>query len=592
MTTITLAAARTPDVLSVLMDAGRRVERADLLLVGGTVLDVYRGSWHELNVAVKAGRVVGLTSDRPDADEVHDVTGRWVVPGLFDPHFHAGGCHLSPARLAEALLDRGTTTTVCDFQEHYANAGPDAVRAAIDEAQAAGLRIKYLIPLQQFVIHPLGVTGHAMHVDDLRRMLDWPETVAINEPPPGALFAKGPDTLEIVSEALRRGLIYSGHAPELTGDDLQAYVATGPSSDHESADAEAAWMKLGLGMKVILRQGSAARDLPQLVSLARDQPLATRHMSLGTDEVDPIDLSSDGHQDAKVRYVIGQGIDPVVAIQMVTLNPAEYYRVDHDLGSLAPGRVADIVVLDDLERFSISDVYASGRRLERGPAAPAAPPAPESVRSRVNLGRRMTPQDFRVAAEGTTARVRVIDVPDGSLVSGAGEATLAVVDGAVVAEPQHDLLKVAAIEPHRGTAATGVGFVRGFGLRDAAVATTYNHPFFSVLTIGTSDDLLAAAANRLAEIGGGITLVGPDGVLGEWPLPVVGVFDDAPLAVVRERFEAMNEALRRAGCGLKAPVLALSFTALVTIPAYGLSSKGLYDVAAASFVSTVIESAA
>jgi adenine deaminase len=590
--TIQLASPRTPAVLRELMDAGRRTEPADLLLAGGTVLDVYRGSWHELNVAVTAGRVVALTSERPDAKVVHDVSGRRLVPGLFDPHFHAGGCHLSPARLAEALLARGTTTTVCDFQEHYANAGPDAVRAAIDEAQAAGLRIKYLVPLQQFVIHPLGVTGHDMHVDDLRRMLDWPETVAINEPPPGALFAKGEDTLEIVSEALRRGLIYSGHAPELSGDDLQAYVATGPSSDHESADADAAWMKLGLGMKVILRQGSAARDLPQLVSLAREQPLATRHMSLGTDEVDPIDLSADGHQDAKVRYVIEHGVDPVVAIQMVTLNPAEYYRIDHDLGSLAPGRIADIVVLDDLERFAIADVYASGQRLDRDHVAEVAPPAPAAVRSRVNLGRRMTPQDFHVPADGPRARVRVIEVPDGSLVSGAGEEVLGVAGGGVLATPERDVLKVAAIEPHRGTAATGVGFVRGIGLRDAAVATTYNHPFFSVLTIGTSDSLLAGAANRLAEIGGGLTIVTADGVAAEWPLPVVGVFDDAPLAVVRERFEHMNEALRRLGCTLKAPVLALSFTALVTIPAYGLSSKGLYDVVAASFVPTVIESVA
>jgi adenine deaminase len=587
--TVKLASARTPAVLCALMDAGRRREPADLLLVGGRVLDVYRGCWDELNVAVKAGRVVGLTTDRPEAHEVHDVSGRWLVPGLFDPHFHAGGCHLSPARLAEALLERGTTTTVCDFQEHYANAGPDAVRAAIDEAQATGLRIKYLVPLQQFVIHPLGVTGHRMHVDDLRRMLDWPETVAINEPPPGALFAQGPDTLEIVSEALRRGLIYSGHAPELVGDDLQAYVATGPSSDHESADVEAAWRKLGLGMKVILRQGSAARDLPQLVSLARDQPLATRHMSLGTDEVDPIDLADDGHQDAKVRYVVGQGVDPVVAIQMVTLNPAEYYRIDHEIGSLAPGRVADVVVLDDVERFSICDVYASGRRIDRGQVAAVAPTPPAAVRSRVDLGRTITPQDLHVAATGTRARVRVIEVPDGSLVSGAGEETLAVVDGGVLAAPQRDVLKVAAIEPHRGTAAAGIGFVRGFGLRDAAVATTYNHPFFSVLAIGTSDRLMAGAANRLAEIGGGITIVGADGVLGEWPLPVVGVFDDAPLAAVRARFEQMNDALRSVGCRLKAPVLALSFTALVTIPAYGLSSKGLYDVVAGTFVPTVIE---
>jgi adenine deaminase len=578
------APPRTPQALSDLIAAGRRQRELDLLVVGGTVLDVYRGEWTQVNVGVAGGRVVSFDDSRPRSREVIDATGRWIVPGLFDPHFHAGGCHLSPSRLAEALLARGTTTTVCDFQEHYGVAGPEAVRAALDEALDAGLRMYYLVPLQSFVVRALGISGHEMVVDDLRAMLDWPETVAINEPPPGAVFAGDDDTLEIVAEALRRRLIYSGHAPEYAGADLQAYVATGPSSDHESTTAQDAWMKLALGMKVIMRQGSAAPDLPRLVELAAQHPMATRHMSFGTDEVDPVDLEEYGHQDGKVRYAISQGVDAIVAYQMATLNPAEYYRVDHEIGSLAPGRAADMLVLRDAERVDIETVIASGVVVDRSAPRPSRPPS-QIVRSVVRYGRELRAGDFALPASGASARVRTIDVPDGLLVSGAGEATLPVVDGNVSSDAAQDALKIASIDRFTGRSQIGLAFTRGFGFSDGAVATTYQHPYFNVLVVGTSDEAIALAANRMAELGGGMTVVSGGAVVADWQLETIGVFSDEPLHAVRREFEAANEAIRALGCPLKAPVLALSFAGLPTIPAYGLSAKGLYDVLGGCFVS-------
>jgi adenine deaminase len=580
---------RTPADLERLMDAALGHAPVDLLLRGGTVLDVYRGQWVRANVGIAAGRVATFGDREPEATEVLDVSGKHVVPGFFEPHFHAGGSHLAPAHLAHALLQRGTTATVCDFQEHYCFGGLKAARWAIDATRAAGLKVFYLAPLQQFVVRSQGISGIEHSAEDMLEMLGWPETVAVNEPPPAALFSRDPGTLRVVSEALGRGLIYSGHAPEVSGADLEAYASTGASSDHESRDAGAAWMKLGLGMKVIMREGSAAPDLAHLLQLARDHVPASRHMSMGSDEVDPIDLVDQGHMDHKVRMAIAAGVDPVVAFQMATLNPAEYYRLDHDIGSLAPGRSADAVILDDLDAVGISAVIAGGRVVAPTPEPPADGDMPDIVRSRIVLPRRLRAEDLRVAAPGTEARVRLIEVADRSLVSGAGTATVPVHDGAAVADPGQDVLKAVMIDPYSGRADTGVGFVRGFGFRDGAVATTYQNPYWNLFAVGTSDEAIAQAANELADMGGGIAVVSGGEVVARWHLPMAMVFSTSPLSVVSEEFRAINQAIRDLGCDFKAPVLALTFTPLVTIPAYGLSSKGLFDVASGAFVSPLLD---
>lgn len=574
-----------------LMRAGRGLEPVGTLLTGATILDVHRGLWRQANVGLVGDRIATVGVETPEAVETIDLAGTWLVPGFFEPHFHAGGTHLSPTRLAEELLLRGTTSTVCDFQEHYTNAGLAAARYALDEALAAGLRVFYLAPLMQYVVNHLGASGHEMTAQDMLDMLDWPETVAINEPPPASLFAEDPATLAIVSKALARGLLYSGHAPEFTGLALQAYAATGASSDHESRDAAAAWEKLGLGLKTMMRDGSAAPDLPELVRLAVEHPLASRHMTFATDEVDPVDFMDKGHTDHKVRYAIAAGVDPVIAFQMATLNAAEYYRVDHEVGSITPGRYADLLVLDDVEQVRIDHVIASGARVRAGDRpAPAIEDYPAAIRSVVRLPRPLEPADLAVAAPAGADRVevRVIDVQDGNLVSGDGRATLETAGGAVLADPAADVLKIAFIDRFGGEAARTVAFARGFGLRDGAVATTYQNPFFSLLTIGTSEAAMCRAVNRLAELGGGIVAVQGDELLAEWQLPIVGVFSHQSLDAVRGGFDRMNGALRTLGCSFKAPVLACTFSGLITIPAYGLSDRGLYDVEAGVFVDPVV----
>jgi adenine deaminase len=580
---------RTTRDIEKLIDAALGATELDLLVRGGRFLDIYRGEWIEGDIGIANSRIVSVGIDGGyQAKDVLDASGKWIVPGFFDPHFHAGGSHLSPTRLAEAFLERGTTSTVCDFQEHYVVGGIEAARFALDEAKAAGLRVYYLVPIHMYVVDELGIAGKPMRAEDLLEMLEWPETVAINEPPPGPVLAKMPGALEVIAKTLAMGKIYAGHAPEFTGKTLQAYLATGASSDHETGRAEDAWMKLGLGMRPIMRHGSAAPDMPNLIEIARDHRWSLSHMMLGTDEVDPIDLSTVGHMDHKVRVAREHGVDLIDAYRMITINPAEYYRVDHDIGSIAPGRYADLVILGDPEKVEMKEVVASGRPIFRDgtPRAGAHPTYPEIVRSRADFGRTLKADDFHLEAEGVSARVRVVGVRDGSLLSTAEVEEIETANGQVPADSSRDLLKMAVIERFTGKGQLGLSFVRGFGFDEgSAVATTYCHPYYNVLVVGADEAAMALAANRLAVLGGGIVAVRGRSVVREWPLDVVGIFSTKPLEVVHEGFRAMNNTLHELGCSMKAPVLALSFVALNTIPHYGLTSKGLYDVLEERFVS-------
>ncbi|MGH8874095.1 MAG: adenine deaminase C-terminal domain-containing protein [Acidimicrobiia bacterium] len=301
-----------------------------------------------------------------------------------------------------------------------------------------------------------------------------------------------------------------------------------------------------------------------------------------------------GHMDNKVRMAISHGVDPVTAIQMATINVAEYFRVAGEIGSLAPGKMADLVVVDDLENFTPILTLASGRFVSGGAPLdsnlePAVPP--EGVMSTINTPRPFTAEDFAVSAPGLEgdALVRVFGVIDGSLVSQPRQRRLEVRDGEIVARSADDVLKIAVAERHRASGRIGRAFVEGFGFRDGAVAMTYCHVFHNLLVIGSNDSWMAEAANAVRSLGGGVAVVSAGDVIATWRLPVVGVMGDEPLDQARRSFDQINDALRAIGCELGSPILSLSFIALPTIPAYGLSDRGLFDVQGQRFVDLVLD---
>jgi adenine deaminase len=293
--------------------------------------------------------------------------------------------------------------------------------------------------------------------------------------------------------------------------------------------------------------------------------------------------------DDKLRKTVRAGMDPVVALQMASLNAAVYFGLADRLGSVTPGKFADLVVFEDLESFRPRLVLSGGRVVARdgavvGSAGAPAPERPEALRSRVSFPRPLVAADFRVAASGSRATVRVIRVVDGTLVSDAVTREVPVVGGSAQPDVAADVLKLAVIDRHSDVGRLATGFAEGFGFHEGAVATTYCHVHYNLLTLGTSDEELAHAANVVREMGGGMAVVRRGEVVARWELPIVGIFSTQPLREARDSFVAMNEAIRSLGCSFRAPVLALSFVALPTIPSYGLTDLGLVDVATQRFV--------
>ena len=567
-----------------LIDIGAGRKPADVVIRGAKLLDVYCGTWVDGDLAIGNGQIVSFGRNDVEANRVIEASGKWIVPGFFEAHYHAGGTHMAPGKLARALLAHGTTTTVCDWQEFYVVAGKEAVRQAIDDALGAGIRLFYLVPIHWLVLNDLASPSQKMDVEDLMDMLKWPETVAINEPPPGPVLAKDPDALRVIAKAMDSGKIYSGHAPKLPNKILQSYASTGASSDHESTESGEAWSKLTYGIKVMMRQGSASPDMEELVKLAIKHPAASRHMMLVADEIDPVDLIERGHIDATVKRAIELGLDPIVAYQMVTLNAAEYYRVDHLVGSLAPGRAGDAVILNDPNTASVSEVIVGGVPVDELPSLDTK--YSEIMRSPVKLVKKCSASDFRIISD-KARRVRVIGVCDGSLLSTEDEAVVDSVDGGLVSNTSNDILKIAVLD--RAGEGSAVGFVSGFGIGDSAVATTYAHTFYNLLVVGGNEEHMALAGNAVAEMGGGIAVVKNGLVIARWPLELVGVFSTEPLENVGKDFQAMNKAIRDIGCKMSAPVLALSFVALPTIPELGLTTEGLYHVNRREFLSVIID---
>lgn len=585
-------------VFNKLMDVAVGDGEPDLVIRNARVVNMFMHDVEVADVIVTEGRIAAVvdagTAQSGSGTTVIDADGTYATPGLFDAHFHMGGSHLPVVGLAEALLARGTTAIATDFYEIYTVAGPEGVREALAAVEPTGLKAKFLAPLHLLGLESVGTFGWDVNADDFVEMLKWPETVGVMEPPASIVLARQPEVLRVIEHMTALGKTFAGHAPGLVDRSLQAYLSVGASSDHESQTEGEAVAKLRRGMQPMMRQGSAAPDLPNLVSMALNHPQSTRWMMVCSDEVDPGDLVRNGHMDEKVRMVTQAGVDPITALAMASTNVAEYFNLGADLGTIAPGRRADIVLVDDLDDYRPDVVVADGKLVARDgkPIEPTtAFEVPERLLSRVNLPHQLTAADFEftVGSEAKSARVRTIGVDDGSLISNALERELNVSGGVIQPDISSDVLNIAIVERHRGSGTIAQSFASGFGFNDGAVAMTYCHVYHNILVVGASSEDMALAANSIAELGGGIVVVRNGEIIASWRLPIVGVIGDQPLGDAQPAFDAVNEAITELGCKLTSPVLSLSFVALPTIPALGLTDRGLYDVNSGEFLEPVIE---
>jgi len=542
----------------------------DLLLKDARLVNVISGEVHDADIAIHEGRVIGF--GRYEAQQVVDLNGRFVCPGFMDAHVHLESSMVQPSEFARAVLPKGTTAVVCDPHEIANVLGLEGVRYMLAASEGLPLRVYVMAPSCVPATH-MESAGATLTADDIASLWEHERVLGLAEMMnyPGVLFGV-PEVLAKIQAAGTRPV--DGHAPGLSGLDLNAYITAGVRSDHECTDLEEAREKLRRGMHIMIREGTTARNLTTLLPLVSAENSFFCHFC--TDDRHPDTLLSEGHIDSIVRQAIAWGLSPVTAIQMATIHTAHYFGLKNQ-GAVAPGYLADLLVLDDLETVQISKVYADGQLVaqdgqalfDRGEQAKV--PLPSSVQVDVEA------LDLTLAAGEGPARV--IGVIPGQIVTEELRLEPTVRDGLVVSDPARDILKMAVIERYRGTGQVGVGLVKGIGLKQGAIASSVAHDSHNIVVIGASDSDMRAAVAAVVEMQGGQVVVTQGQVVAACPLPIAGLMSDRPLEEVRQQVEALTEAARVQGCVLDDPLMTMSFLALPVIPVLKLTDLGLVDVA-------------
>ena len=551
-----------PDLLSV----ARGDAPADLLLANGRVVNVFTGLVEPADVAVFAGRIAGVGPGYT-ARRTIDLAGGYVAPGLIDAHVHIESSLCVPAQFAAAVLPRGVTTAVADPHEIANVAGVAGVRYVAAASRGLPLSVVLMAP-SCVSATPLATAGATLSADDVAALLADGTCHGLAEVMnfPGVVAGDAELRAKI---AAARGRPVDGHCPGLVGRALNAYVAAGVGTEHEAVTVAEAAEKLGRGLYVLIREATNARNLDALLPLVT--PASSRRICLCTDDRTPGDLMSVGTIDHMVRRAIAFGLDPVEAIRLATLNPAECYGL-HDRGAIAPGRRADLIVFDDLRSPTVRLTFAAGRSVADYVPDDHTPPPAVVDTCRVSLDE----VDLRIAARGR--RVRVIGSRADQLLTDALVLDATVVDGYAVADVNRDVLKMAVVERHRCSGNVGLGFIRGIGLRRGAIAGTVAHDHHNLVAVGADDASMHAAMRAAAAAGGGLAVADGDRVLARLPLPVAGLMSDQPVAAVRAAYDALLAAARSLGSPLHDPFMALSFMALEVIPSLKLTDRGLVDV--------------
>jgi adenine deaminase len=542
---------------------------ADLVIAGGRVANVYAGDWLQVDVAVFDGIIVGLGEY---AGPRVEVAGRFVLPGFLDGHLHLESSMLTPRELVRALLPLGTTTVVADPHEIANVWGASGLDWLLAASRELPLDIFFMLP-SCVPASPLETAGAVLEAADLAPFRQHPRVLGLAEVMnfPGVI-AGDPGLLAKIA-LFPRGPV-DGHAPLLSGKDLNAYRLAGIGSDHECTQSREAREKLAKGFYVMLREGSLARNLADL--LPGVSPAALRRTMLVTDDCHPQDLVARGHLNHLLKKAVSLGLEPAAALTLATLNPAEYFGL-RDRGALAPGLAADIVVVEDLESFQVDRVWKAGRLVAAHgeiivPLDQLDPPAPRSSMQVKGLSL----ERFFTDAAGDL--VKVIGLVPGQILTEKLVLPAPVRDGKLVASPEQDLLKLAVVERHHGTGNLGVGLVKGFGLKRGACASSVAHDSHHIVVAGASETDMLAAVQHLVALGGGLAVVADGLVLAELPLPLAGLMSPQPLQEVAAAYGRLQTAYLELGGSLADPFMALSFLALPVIPALKLTDLGLVDV--------------
>jgi adenine deaminase len=557
-----------------LIEVARGDARADLVLSNARIVNTFTGEVEENSVAVYRGRVAGV-GDYREARQLVDLEGKYLAPGFIDGHFHLESTYLHVDQFARAVVPRGTLAAVTDLHEVTNVAGLDGMRYIMECARR--------VPMDLFFVAPscvpattMETSGATLEAKDIRKALRWKRVLGLGELMnfPGVINAD-PQVLEKIQAA--QGRPKDGHAPRVRGKALNAYLAPIIGSDHESTEYAEGLEKLRRGMRLMIREGSSEKNLEELLPLVNDGNY--HRCMLVVDDRSALDILKEGDVDAVVRKAIRLGLDPVRAIQMASLNVAEYFRLE-GLGGIAPGYYANMMVIGDLKALDIQRVYYRGRLVAQDgkPLFRVTLPVNEAITRTMQI-KPFTVADLALAA-GAAETFPVIEIVPGQIVTRRLDQRPSRSNGILVADPGRDLLKLVVVERHHATGNIGIGLVKGFGLKKGALATSVAHDSHNIVVAGVSDDDIYAAIKEVEGNQGGLAVVAEGKVLASLPLPIAGLLSREPLEMVAAKIEELERLAQELGCQTPSPFSILSFLALPVIPELKLTDMGLVDVMA------------
>ncbi|OPD25711.1 adenosine deaminase [Clostridium botulinum] len=587
------------EVSKTLSSVAQGFEPADMVIINSKLINVCtREVIENTDVAISCGRIA-LVGDAKhcigENTEVIDAKGQYIAPGFLDGHIHVESSMLSVSEYARSVVPHGTVGIYMDPHEICNVLGLNGVRYMIEDGKGTPLKNMVTTPSCVPAVPGFEDTGAAVGPEDVRETMKWDEIVGLGEMMnfPGILYSTD-YAHGVVGETLKASKTVTGHysLPE-TGKGLNGYIASGVRCCHESTRAEDALAKMRLGMYAMFREGSAWHDLKEVSKAITENKVDSRFAVLISDDTHPHTLLKDGHLDHIIKRAIEEGIEPLTAIQMVTINCAQCFQMDHELGSITPGKCADIVFIEDLKDVKITKVIIDGNLVAKDgvlTTSIAKYDYPEDAMHSMHIKDKITPDSFNIMApnkEKITARV--IEIIPERVGTYERHIELKVKDDKVQCDSSKDVLKAVVFERHHETGKAGYGFVKGFGIKRGAMAATVAHDAHNLLVIGTNDEDMALAANTLIECGGGMVAVQDGKVLGLVPLPIAGLMSNKPLEEMAEMVEKLDSAWKEIGCDIVSPFMTMALIPLACLPELRLTNRGLVDCNKFEFVSLFVE---
>jgi adenine deaminase len=552
-----------------LISVARGETPADLLLKNARIVNTFTGEIEQSDVAIYGDRIAGV-GDYNKAKEIIDLQGKFLAPGLINGHTHIESSLLHPARYAQAVVPRGTLTVVTDLHEIANVCGFKGIKFVTDLARKLPLDMLFMAPSCVPATH-LETSGARIRSKEVKRILTHPKIIGLGEMMnfPGVVSGNE-EVLKKISAA--NGRVIDGHAPGLTGRELNAYMTAGILSDHESTTPEEGKEKLRRGMYLMIREGSSEKNLDALLPLVTDNTY--KRCFFVVDDRNCSDLLWEGDIDAVVRKAIAKGLEPVRAIQMATINAAEYFRL-YDRGGIGPGYIANLITITDLAELEIDMVFYRGKLVARqGKPLFSLPPVSVELRDTVRI-KPIMGKSLRIAADKTYP---VIEIIPGQIVNKKVIEKMKVVDGAVMPDLERDILKLVVVERHKASGNVGVGLVKGFGLKKGALASSVAHDSHNTIAVGANDLDILKAIEEIHRLQGGLVVCADLEILASLPLPIAGLLSPEPLDVVVSQHEIVERTAASLGNLPPAPFAILSFLALPVIPEIRLTDLGLVDV--------------